>query len=305
MSWIRDLAASLSLDWNIKMRGGRARWKSRYGWLWVWSWKTNGIQLLSKAIRTWLDCILICNFSGWSFITGMDVSWELFRYICWYCVLNPRCEPSLQLKYLHITKHSFEWSDQTRCFLFNFCPAHSLRGKLFGEAAFHPSIPPPVSFSIIPVFPPSFRVLFMDWRYCRGRDRGRDGKHVLKLTKRARYPPFSSIFHLGLFLFALTVPLLPLVFLLWVGFKDSKCEESNSLSFWRISVSDWMLLFILEEEDASCFRLVTELDFCVFLWGQCLLSFHDIIQWFVTKDWCHTFNCPLTHRCQFLSGLTL
>lgn len=145
MSWIRDLAASLSLDWNIKTRGGRARWKSRYGWLWVWSWRTNGIQLLSKAIRTWLDCVLICNFSGWSFITGMDVSWELFWYICWYCVLNPRCEPSLQLKYLHIATHSFDWSDQTRCFLFNFCPAHSLRGnchwRWFGLEK-QPSTPP-------------------------------------------------------------------------------------------------------------------------------------------------------------------
>lgn len=32
------------------------------------------------------------------------------------CVLTPGCEPSPQLKYLHITMDSFEWADETRCF---------------------------------------------------------------------------------------------------------------------------------------------------------------------------------------------
>lgn len=172
----------------------------------------------------------------------------------------------------------------------------------FGEAAFHPSITPHVSFSIIPVFPPSFRVLFMGWRYCRGRDRGRDRKHVLKLTKRAHYPPLSPrslsfCSHCPSPSFSLPP--------LWAGFKDSKREESNSLSFWRISVSDWMLYLSWRKRTLHVSDWSLSLIFGVILWGQCLLSFHDIIQWFVTKDWCHTFNCPLTHRGQFLSGSTL
>lgn len=166
------------------------------------------------------------------------------------CVLTPRCEPSPQLKYLHIPD-SFEWADQTIHYLFS-CSALSgcFKKETHSQGRFQFGLekqpPSPLSFlpflsSIRSHLPSVWPGFIYKLRNCRGGDVWRDGKRVLKREDSVapvcclKREHTTLLFPLYLTLFSFRMFSLFLSFLksssasLWAGFKDSKCEESNSV----------------------------------------------------------------------------
>lgn len=135
-------------------------------------------------------------------------------------------------------------------------------------------MPPTISLSL---FPPSHRVLFIDSN-CRGGDRGRNVKKqnrpwgqsstTLLPEERKHSPPLFSLFHSLFLSFTLTAAPFPQSSSapLWAAFKDSKCEDSNSV---RVIAADRNLPY---SHSVQSTLFIDQLHvFCVVLRNLCPL----------------------------------
>lgn len=135
-------------------------------------------------------------------------------------------------------------------------------------------MPPTISLSL---FPPSHHVLFIDSN-CRGGDRGRNVKKqnrpwgqsstTLLPEERKHSPPLFSLFHSLFLSFTLTAAPFPQSSSapLWAAFKDSKCEDSNSV---RVIAADRNLPY---SHSVQSTLFIDQLHvFCVVLRNLCPL----------------------------------
>lgn len=257
----------------------------------------------SKAIRTWLDHVLICKWSAWDWTSAQSHIGTFVDIVLWPLDVKSFC----QLGYLRITARA----DQTWCFLFSCLLAHCFRGRwpvlewLFLRSSLF-------SLSSFLVFPLSPYIFIYRLRNLRGSSKWRPegllhasisllpdiNLHFLLDTFFCSYcpaPPWSLPQLLSQQMWRIplgkeeTPDVALCCFIGWLHvlcvtvlstqsssstlrFNPSiDCDVKMKKKFLKIQ-SGWLdtIFFIVDEGVTLCFSVATELNL-TFLCGQCML----------------------------------